>query len=242
MQTANAHIYRYGDQFIDAVSDFLWHDDRGRAFGMWRWLPDWARGDLVAYRFDYAVEARPASARDSETVSKSLAHRSDGVFPPLIVPVWIDLFGRRIQDPSLLAPLEAPYVKAEGRLTSGDFSLNRSRISAAYKFVPLEEWSSTWRWAERLATDLVLDLPEVVEARARGLSTIRADSARRVRQLQLRATRATGTERQSLEREVIEERASGASLESAIAAPTLRLDSTGIVVVSAEPLTNGVET
>lgn len=241
VQTANAHLYRYGDQFIDAVSDFLWHDDRGRAFGMWRWLPDWARGDLIAYRFDYAVEARPASARDSETVSTSLAHRSDGVFPPLIVTLWIDLFGRRIQDPSLLAPLEAPYVKAEDRLTSGDFALNRSRISAAYKFVPLEEWSRTWRSAERHAADLVLGLPEVVEARARGLSTIRADSARRVRQLQLRATRATGTERQSLEHEVIEERASGASLESAIATPTLRLDSTGIVIVSAESLTNGVE-
>ena len=241
VQTANTHLFRYGDQFIDAVSDFLWHDDRGRAFGMWRWLPDWARGNLVAYRFDYAVEARPASARDSETASTSLAHRSDGVFPPLIVTVWIDLLGRRIQDPSLLSALEAPYVKAEDRLTKGDFALNRSRISAAYKFVPLEEWSSTWRRAERLAADLVLGLPEVVEARTRGLSTIRADSARRVRQLQLRATRATGTERQSLEREVIEERASGALLESAIATPTLRLDSTGIVVVSAEPLTNGVD-
>lgn len=241
VQTANAHLYRYGDKFIDAVSDFLWHDDRGRAFGMWRWVPDWARGDLVAYRFDYAVEARPISAGDSAIVGAALTHRSDGVFPPLIVSIWIDLHGRRIQDPSLLAPLEVPYVKADDRHNSGDFALNRSRIVAAYKFVPLEEWSRTWRWAERVAADLALGLPEVVAATAIGLSTVRADSARRVRHLQLRATRASGAERRALELEVADELAAGASLEAAISTPTLRLDSTGIVVVSADPLTVGTE-
>lgn len=241
VQTAGAHLFRYGDQFIDAVSDFLWHDDRGRAFGMWRWVPSWARGNLVAYRFDYAVEARPVHTGSTATVAASLAHRSDGVFPPLIVTIWIDLDGRRIQDPRLLAPLEAPYIKAEGRLTSGDFALNRSRISAAYKFVPLEEWSRTWRWAERTAADLVLSLPEVVAASTNGLSTVQVDSAKRVRQLQLRASRAVGTERLALEREAKDEQVTGASLEAAMRAPTLRLDSTGIVIVSADSLTLGAE-
>lgn len=241
VQTANAHLYRYGDQFIDAVSDFLWHDDRGRAFGMWRWVPGWARGNLVAYRFDYAVEARPVHTGSTATVAASLAHRSDGVFPPLIVTIWIDLDGHRIQDPELLAPLEAPYIKAEDRLTSGDFALNRSRISAAYRFVPLEQWSRTWRWAERTAAGLVLSLPEVAAASNGGLSTVQVDSARRVRQLQLRASRASGTERQALEREAKDEQATGASLVAAMKAPTLRLDSTGIVIVSADSLTLGAE-
>ena len=241
VQTAGAHLYRYGDQFIDAVSDFLWHDDRGRAFGMWRWVPSWARGDLVSYRFDYAVEARPIQTGSTATVAASLAHRSDGVFPPLIVTIWIDLHGHRIQDPRLLAPLEAPYIKAQDRLMSGDFALNRSRLRAAYKFVPMEEWSRTWRWAERTAADMVLSLPEVVAATTNGLSTVQADSGRRVRQLQLRATRVSGTERQALEREAKDEQAIGASLEAAMKAPNLRLDSTGIVIVSADSLTLGAE-
>ena len=50
---------RGSTSFIDALSDFLWHDDRGRAFGMWRWLPDWRRDDTPVYRFDYSVEANP---------------------------------------------------------------------------------------------------------------------------------------------------------------------------------------
>ena len=131
VRAANAHLYRYGDQFVDAVSDFLWHDDRGRAFGMWRWAPEWAHGDLVAYRFDYAVEACPTSAAGVAAVDAALAHRADGVFPPLIHTVWIDRQGRQIQNPDLLTPLEAPYVKAKEGRAGGDFSLNRQRISAA---------------------------------------------------------------------------------------------------------------
>ncbi|MEV7842272.1 protein DpdE, partial [Streptomyces albidoflavus] len=117
----DVRLYRYGDQFIDAVSDFLWNDDRGRAFGMWRWIPTWPYAERLAYRFDYAIEAQPlqaspesdlldqlAAAWTSDRVDlPSLRRRADAVFPPLIATVWTDADGTPITDGRHLDALQA---------------------------------------------------------------------------------------------------------------------------------------
>ncbi len=145
----NTHLLRYGDPFIDAVSDFLWHDDRGRAFGMWRWLPEWGLGTQIAYRFDFAVQATP-SVGDRPS---SLKHRADGLFPPLIATVWIDPLGRQIIDEERIAVLEAPYTKPIGTQPGGDFSLNRQRILAAFRLIPVAEWGDRWKSAATKARE-----------------------------------------------------------------------------------------
>jgi ATP-dependent helicase HepA len=245
------HLYRYGNPFIDAVSDFLWHDDRGRAFGMWRWLPDWAYGELIAYRFDYAVEAQPlsdevthelrrkVSDRESVADTATLMHRADGLFPPLIVTVWVDERGGQLTDSHLLEVLQEPYRKPQDKPAGGDYALNRSRIEAAYKYIPATQWSQRWHEAETSAGRLVQSLPEVQDAIVVGLRHAKADSLKRVKQLRLRAARAAGSERAALEREVAFEEAAGQALIAAIEAPTPRLDSTGIVIVSGEEPTLG---
>ncbi|MET3142803.1 UNVERIFIED_ORG: ATP-dependent helicase HepA [Arthrobacter sp. UYEF2] len=230
----DTHVYRYGDPFIEAVSDFLWNDDRGRAFGMWRWIPDWGYGERIAYRFDYAVEA---GTLGNETARATLMHRADGLFPPLIVTVWVDDSGRQLTDSDLLDVLQEPYIKPQDKPAGGDYSLNRSRIEAAYHYIPAAQWSRQWHDAEAVAMNLVQSLPDVQDAIATGLQHAQADSAKRVKQLTLRATRAAGSERLALEAEAAVEEASGQALTTAIATPTLRLDSTGIVIVSGEELT-----
>lgn len=244
----DTHLYRYGDPFIEAVSDFLWHDDRGRAFGMWRWLPDWEHGERIAYRFDYAVEAQPIGIESAHDLRRPLMdrnnaaeratfiHRADGLFPPLIVTVWVDEHGRQLTDSDLTDVLEEPYVKPQNGLAGGDYSLNRSRIEAAYKYVPAAQWSERWHNAEVAAVSLAQGLPEVQNAIATGLQLARADSTKRIKQLQLRAARAPGQERAALEREVAFQEAAGQALAAAIETPMLRLDSTGIVIVSGEEL------
>lgn len=247
----NSHLYRYGDPFIEAVSDFLWHDDRGRAFGMWRWLPDWAYGERIAYRFDYAVEAqdlspetardlrRQVSDRDNVAGPATLMHRADGVFPPLIITVWVDDRGRQLTDTRLLDVLQEPYVKPQDRSHGGDYSLNSSRIAAAYKYVPPAQWAQRWHAAEAAAANLVRGLPEVQDATLDGLQHARTESMKRINQLRLRAARATGRERAELEREAAFEEAAGRALAASITTPALRLDSTGIVIVSGEEPTMG---
>lgn len=248
---SGAHLYRYGDPFIEAASDFLWHDDRGRAFGMWRWRPDWGYGERVAYRFDYAVEAQPVASKaapvlhsqlsDRENAAEraNLMHRADGLFPPLIVTVWVDEGGKQLTDHHLLGVLRQPYMKPQHTSAGGDYSLNRSRIEAAYMYVPSTEWSKRWHDAETSAMNLVRSLPEVQDAVATGLQHAQADSAKRVKQLKLRAARADGSECAALEREAAFEETAGRALAEAIKTPTLRLDSTGIVIVSGEELVLG---
>lgn len=232
--TPDTHLFRYGDPLIDAVSDFLWHDDRGRAFGMWRWRPDWGRGTQIAYRFDYAVEARPTAVAGAPTTPTSLGHRADGLFPPLIVTIWVDRSGRQVTDVELILALEAPYSKAAGAAHRRDFSLNHHRIHAAYHYIPQEDWAGTWRGAEESARNLVAALPTFQSAVAAGLGSTQSDSSRRVRQLRLRAQRALDAERSALESEAASELETGRSLAAAVQNPRLRLDSTGVVIVTGE--------
>ncbi len=242
----DVRLYRYGDQFIDAVSDFLWNDDRGRAFGMWRWIPTWPYAERLAYRFDYAIEAQPlqaspesdlldqlAAAWTSDLVDlPSLRRRADALFPPLIATVWTDADGTPITDGRHLDALQARYAKPTPAEPGGDYALNSERIKHAYAFIPADQWAPRWRAAEHSAQRLVHSDDAVEATRTRALALAETDIATRLRQLRLRAARSEGNERAELEEEVDTEALAGQALMTALQTPSLRLDSTGVVVVS----------
>ncbi len=242
----DVRLYRYGDQFIDAVSDFLWNDDRGRAFGMWRWIPTWPYAERLAYRFDYAIEAQPlqaspesdlldqlAAAWTSDLVDlPSLRRRADALFPPLIATVWTDADGTPITDGRHLDALQARYAKPTPAEPGGDYALNSERIKHAYAFIPADQWAPRWRAAEHSAQRLVHSNDAVEATRTRALAMAETDIATRLRQLRLRAARSEGNERAELEEEVETEALAGQALMTALQTPSLRLDSTGVVVVS----------
>lgn len=248
IQQEGVRLFRFGDQFIDAISDFLWHDDRGRAFGMWRWLPEWERHDTPVYRFDYAVEANPLevpTAGDPRGALRSLsadfdhlalARRADGIFPPIIVSVWMTAEGHELNSKLLLDALRAPYVKANDAITGGDFSLNRKRIEHAYELIPAESWGDSWRHVERAAQRLVRDRDDVLTAVQRASATATQDAETRLRQLRLRAARSSRPEAAVLEDEIRREEVVARAMATAVATPSLRLDSTGLVVISGRPL------
>ena len=250
LEREDVHMYRYGDQFIDAVSDFLWHDDRGRAFGMWRWLPTWERDDTPVYRFDYAVEANPLevpSRKDprSDLVTmtagidqSALTRRADGIFPPIIVSVWMTAEARELADIAYLNALAAPYSKPSPLAEGGDYALNRVRIEHAYELIPAAKWGQTWRTAEAAAQRLVLVRDDVCDAVDRASAIASRDAATRLSQLRLRAVRSSGSELRLLEQEIHREEVVARALSAAVATPTLRLDSTGMVVLSGRSLTS----
>ncbi|MFI2118721.1 protein DpdE [Streptomyces rubiginosohelvolus] len=242
----DVRLYRYGDQFIDAVSDFLWNDDRGRAFGMWRWIPTWPYAERLAYRFDYAVEAQPLQASpESDLLDQlaaawtsdlmdlpSLRRRADALFPPLIATVWTDTDGTPITDGHHLDALQARYAKPTPAEPGGDFALNSERFKHAYEFIPADQWAPRWRAAEHSAQRLVHSGDAVETTRTRALALAETDIATRLGQLRLRAARSEGNERAGLEEEVETEALAGQALMTALQTPSLRLDSTGVVVVS----------
>lgn len=245
----DVHLYRYGDPFIDSVSDFLTNDDRGRAFGMWRWLPTWSRAETVVYRFDYAIEANPLEVPSTDDPRSqlaaipmqqgldklSLARRSDGMFPPLIVTVWIDSAGRELTSKAHLDALDAPYCKP-GAEPGGDYALNRTRIEHAYELLPQETWASAWRASEKAAQKLIRGSGETLAAIERAAAIAEHESFTRLGQLRLRAARSSGAELRTLTHEIHREEIVAGALSAAIASPSLRLDSTGLVVLSGRAL------
>ncbi|MCR3741649.1 ATP-dependent helicase HepA [Actinomadura glauciflava] len=246
VERGDVRLYRYGDQFIDAVSDFLWYDDRGRAFGMWRWLPSWLGVERPVYRFDYAIEANPLEVAneageldglEEQLVNdrldrRSLRRRADGVFPPLLVTVWMDENGNQLSDERHLDALSAPYTKPATDRPGGDYSLNQARIERAYELIPIDRWAHCWRTAENAARRLIRGADAVLSAQSLGLATTESDVSKRLRQLRLRAARSEGGERAFIEKEAIIESMIGQALTAAIRTPSLRLDSTGVVIVS----------
>jgi ATP-dependent helicase HepA len=250
IERGDVRLYRYGDQFIDAVSDFLWHDDRGRAFGMWRWLPDWPREERPVYRFDYAIEANPLEAIDWIDHRGVLAalplapgldrlsvnRRADGIFAPIIVSLWIDENGSLLEDDRHLEAVRAPYAKPSAGVQGGDYSLNRTRIEHAYELVPATFWGGRWRAAEKAAQEHIRSDATVRAAIDHALAVAQREAAIGLNQLQLRSARTDGEERARLEQEIEFESIVASALDSSIRTPTLRLDSTGVVVVSGHGL------
>jgi len=248
VQHEDVRLYRYGDQFIDAVSDFLWHDDRGRAFGMWRWLPDWERDDTLVYRFDYAAEANPLEVPTqsdprrnlvtigAQTDQLALTRRADGIFPPFIASVWMTSSARELTTAVHLNALTAPYAKPSPGKAGGDYALNRVRIEHAYELIPAANWASSWRAAEASAQRLILDRDDVRKAIAKASELAGEDASTRLSQLRLRAERSSGPELRLLREEMHREEVIARAVRAAVATPTLRLDSTGVVVLSGRSL------
>jgi ATP-dependent helicase HepA len=240
VQRSATQVYRYGAPLIDAAADFLWHDDRGRAFGMWRWVPGWSHPERPAYRFDYHVEADAEAwasvlyAGGAHVDAGALQRRADAVLPPVIVSLWLDGQGRPIDDDDLLTALERPYRKParwddpEG----GDFSLNQQRIRWAYDLVPADRWRDAWRDVEVAAEGMAMSHPAVVQSIERGQTQARLLWENRLHQLRLRAVRAAAKERGALDEEIAFERALADAIQPGIAEPQARLDSTGLVIVS----------
>ncbi|MGA5537816.1 protein DpdE [Mycolicibacterium nivoides] len=238
-------LYRYGSPFIDAVSDFIWNDDRGRCFGMWRYDSNWQDEDLIAYRFDYHVEAdlpeATALAASEADRSKALHRRADAIFPPAVETVWIGIDGMAIVDPAIVDVLERRYRKPNATQANGDLNLNPTRLQAAYRVLPQSVWKESWRAAEAAARQTIVQLDRFVERVDAGLESCAHDGQMRQRQLALRETYSEGPERAELRREREMEDAMTSTLDKAIRTPRLGLDSTGIVIVAGHPLEDQAE-
>jgi ATP-dependent helicase HepA len=229
-------LYRYGARFIDAVSDFVWHDDRGRCFGLWRHYPDWTQEEFVAYRFDYHVEANlpapsPLASVSDADESHAIQRRADSIFPPAVETVWIDMDDAAITDADILSVLERPYQKP--RLgDGGDFNLNRTRLQQAHQVLPATHWRDAWRAAEAAAKNRVVKLESFIARIESSSELCVQDALARERQLTLRESYADGHEASALRAECEVEVAMAETLMAAVRTPRLSLDSTGIVIVA----------
>src|SRR5207302_1758555 len=61
-ETEPVRVFVLGEPFINALADFTRFDDRGQTFAMWRYVHEWHDDDLVAFHFNYLIEADVSDA------------------------------------------------------------------------------------------------------------------------------------------------------------------------------------
>lgn len=231
---------RYGDALVESLFSFCESDDRGRVHAMWRqasgYEPLGATGVDLYFRFDFLVEADfPQGEQAQDDVVRALRRRVDGHFSPHFHSVWVLPNGQCVDRPP--AVLAAPYRSDEAKVAEGDrdYNLNTRRwqvleMQANLPWLP--DWSKHCGTARDAARGFVLQHDEVMMRIRQGLRGLRQQHESRVAQLNSRAARLEGTAKDAELFELRAEDELHLQLTSAVASPTLRLDSAGAIFVS----------
>jgi ATP-dependent helicase HepA len=223
---------RIGSPVIDAVHDFLRHDDRGRAWGLWRYDPSHDRDTEVWWRVDILVRPTvddPPQGTDPAVLQRTL----DGAFPPTPTTVWF-LGSDQIEPIGDIPPiLHRPYQKVR-LVTEGhvDRHLRSSRLFALERVLrrPLDELVDDVR--ERAVAAATSNVTFVESQRA-AISYLKARARRRTAAFRRRQA-TTKAEQKSISDDL---RLIDRTLKGSIAAvrePQITIDAFGVLVLSGE--------
>lgn len=236
LRRPGVRLFRIGEPFIDALAEFTEWDDRGRAFTMWRTRVDWrGESDFVALRFDFTIEAdrrsvakaieRAGGGSDSPVAQRTV----DSFFPPMASTVWLDVGMSEITDSGLLELLRAPYDPERG-----DIHLSQRRAWLLDEVVGRDFWEQLVRGGRSRAQQLVelkVDLATAIEGAQRQVSR---HSQVRMEQMRVRLA---ASESGAILMADPTELASAADFEAAtlagVGSPVVRLDSVGVIILSA---------
>lgn len=231
---------RYGDALVESLFSFCESDDRGRVHAMWRHEPGYeplgATGVDLYFRFDFLMEAGlPHGEQSQDDAVRALWRRVDGQFPPHFHSVWVLPNGQCANEPPQV--LQAPYQSTETMCpgTGRDYNLNSRRwqvLEMQANLPWLADWSQHCSAASAAAKEFVLQLDAVRQRIILGLTGLRRQHESRAAQLNSRVTRLEGMARDVELSELRAEDDLHRQLTSAVASPSLRLDSVGAIFVA----------
>ena len=235
-------LLRYGDPLISGMTALTEADDRGRSFAMWRFAPDHVGNPLAEFyfRFDFILEADIAAAtgvlatydHDTSAARAAVRRRSDMALAPFYRSIWLDRELAPVQDEALIVRLARPYNVEPDRSGGVDFNLNSRRWPRLLQLqLPeLAYWGELCGKARAAAERAIRADPDLIASLAQAEKrTARVDHGR-LGQLQVRA-RTERSDRESTELEFEEQLA--AALRGGINSPRVRLDTIGVVFISA---------
>jgi ATP-dependent helicase HepA len=227
-----------GDSFIDALADYVRWDDRGLCFALWKFRPKLeTKGTMLAFRFDFLVEAdiAPAQAilaKKADLTPEAIRRQADQLFPPIVQTIWLNDSVKPILDAKTLALVAEPYDKGHGGPHGRDYNINQERWAALNKSYPLKKWRVLCAKAREAAEKSLreqLQLKELTkqkaEQAARSAALRRAQQESRVAHL---APALRKAEREALKLD----EAIAAAIEKGIRKPAIRLDAIGAVFIS----------
>ncbi|WP_322075462.1 protein DpdE [Burkholderia cenocepacia] len=238
-------VLRIGDPLVTALEQFCEHDDRGRAFAMWRVdreyeVSDPSGADLY-FRFDFVI--RPAAliatldGRGSEAqsiVEQALARKAQALFAPVFVRVWVDGAGTIVTDPP--ERVASPYRKA-WQCSHRDYNLNSDRwrnLPLAVQSSWLRNWPVLCTEARRHAETAALQSEACQHQVKQALAALDRELRLRDAQSESRLARLAGVQRRRELSERAEDDAVYATIRSALVRPDVDLDVAGAVFLASD--------
>jgi ATP-dependent helicase HepA len=244
-------LIRYGDDFIEALKSFSDHDDRGRSYAMWRQIMfDFpSTTNNMYFRFDFLIETALEHAKTvleelpsthTDTATSAISRRGDALFPPIIVQVWIDEEGDEVDLDFVEKYLTSPYDKngENGAYVDTNLSSERFLSLMAVEVDIFTNWSERCFRMRNRANDIVLSRSELAEAKILALNNANIEDEVRVAQLTTRIRMLEGIEAELERKQLVLEHKINEALYQGIENPSVKVDVTGVVILSAKPFSN----
>jgi ATP-dependent helicase HepA len=241
-ETAHVALLRVGHPFMEALEALIRSDDRGMAFAVWRYMPQWVGIPEVFFRFDFVIEADLTSINPvrelSDTSIQALRRRADEAFPVDYRTVWLTSDLEAARDPHLLAVLRQPYTKFPRFDGGKDLNLRLERWDRAGEIVPFGDWSELCVRARHAAEKMIRSDAEFRIRRDQYAARTRDSAVAIANACASRIARLSGATRESEERVAEMESRLSEALVKGIENPGMRVDSAGVLVLASIPLGN----
>jgi ATP-dependent helicase HepA len=236
---------RYGDSFVEALKAFSDFDDRGRSAAMWRQIlapiPKEIQG--MYFRFDFLIEANIQEALEflvSSGITKpnsarsSLTRRSDALFPPLIISLWVNEEGDRVQSDLISKYLELPYNRDRGDETYKDTNLKSLRFRALMQKMPNEfdNWNARCFRMREFALGYIKNNETLNKSIKTAIATAKVDDELRETQLKTRIQLLRGIEAQSEQNQLEIQNVLSSLISNGIRHPSIKIDATGLTILT----------
>ena len=244
----NSRLLRYGDEFVEALKSFADMDDRGRSYALWRQIRnDYFETEPKFYfRFDFLVEADLSETETAlaqykiftDTAHAAIKRRGDSLFPPFVDRIWIDENGVEPSDDFIEHFLDLPYDKLGINPRYIDKNLKSVRLRKLMVVEPdaFANWDLRCIRMRDSAKTNFLARVKLAEWKKVALDHAHTEDDLRQAQLRTRIQSLTGREGDAERVQLATEKAINEGLYRGIAAPTVKIDVSGVVLLSARPL------
>ena len=244
----NSRLLRYGDEFVEALKSFADMDDRGRSYALWRQIRnDYFETEPKFYfRFDFLIEADLSETETAlaqyeiftDTARAAIKRRADSLFPPFVDRIWIDENGVEPLDDFIEHFLDLPYDKLGINPRYIDKNLKSVRLRKLMVVEPdaFANWDLRCIRMRDSAKTNFLARVKLAEWKKVALDHAHTEDDLRQAQLRTRIQSLTGREGDAERVQLAIEKAINEGLYRGIAAPTVKIDVSGVVLLSARPL------
>ncbi|MFC2034887.1 protein DpdE [Chloroflexota bacterium] len=236
-------VLRIGHSFVTALMKYVRWDDRGKAFILWRHIPNSQIPiNSLCFELDYIIETDLSHVNNllndhgfGPEANLALSHKADAWLPPEYSVIYVDSDVKIIENPQLLNVLQRPYRSFDKGGT--DYNLNINRQQAMNTVISPDRWQelcenvrglaeSTMRSSEDLENHLIKSSERAIHELERRMEQLRYGLI-----YQTTAVRSNGMST-DIDSIIMKERELYEALIQGIKKPAIKLDAMGLFIIS----------